>query len=228
MPARRLGAEPLPVEKFDVLGLDAQNSPEFIGHVGLAEHENSRVSVGLAFAMVHMGPPLGTGVPPGTLTSIGTVSLTADEILQIRLFVDNLEGEYKAANVRDASGQYCIAPHVRPRVSNDRTVICFQFNCGGFVLESYRFANIDLLQTDPAMLPPVPLDVLIRQYPTFEQVLRYPRFRERMGIPGDGPWPVVLAGYVINALNRPEPEIRAIPYRANEGDEFFPTRVPID
>jgi hypothetical protein len=47
---------------------------------------------------------------------------------------------------------------------------------------------------------------------------------EAYGIPGEGPWPVVLAGYVINALVRPEEEIRRVPHTARLGDEFFPSR----
>lgn len=48
--------------------------------------------------------------------------------------------------------------------------------------------------------------------------------RETYGIPGDGPWPVVLAGYVINSLDRSEEDIRRDPHAARAGDEYFPSR----
>jgi hypothetical protein len=225
MPARRLGEAALAVRQFDVLGIDAESSPEFIRHVGLAQDEGLQIKVGSTLAVVHMGPPLGTRTPSGPISAVGTAALTADEVLKVALFVDRIEGEYQAAGIRDARGQYCIAPHARP-YPPEGTVVCLQFNCVGFVIESYRFANIDLLETHTDALPLIELEVLTRQYPNLEQTLRNPRFRERMGIPGDGPWPVVLAGYVLNALDRPETAIRSMPYRACVGDEFFPARPP--
>jgi hypothetical protein len=70
----------------------------------------------------------------------------------------------------------------------------------------------------------VPLEVLVRQYPELASLLQNPRVRETYGIPGDGPWPVVLAGYVMNALDRTGEEIRGTPHTAAAGDEFFPSR----
>jgi hypothetical protein len=224
MPARRLGAESQPVQRFDVLGLDAANSPEFIGHVGLTADERVHAKAGSVIAMVHMGPPFATEFPHGAATCVGTSTLTTDEMLQIKLFIDNLEDEYESANVRNAFAQYCIAPHVRRYPRDGDTVICLQFNCAGFVLEAYRFANLDLLETNPRALPPVSLDVLSMQYPEFVQWLENPRLRERLGIPGDGPWPVVLAGYVVNSMSRSESQIRSAPHRAKVGDGFFPPR----
>jgi hypothetical protein len=223
MPAQRLGTEAVRVLEFDVLGVDAANSPEFIRHVGLADREYPEVSVGTALAMVHMRPPLETGFASGPITSVGTAALTADEISQMRVFVDNLESEYTAAKARDARSQYCIAPHVRPYQS-DGTLVCYQFNCGGFVIEAYRYTGIDLLETSEDTLPLIPLDVLTRQYPDYARALQKPLTRGRLGIAGDGPWPVVLAGYLLNALNRDESEIRSSPYRARAGDEFFLSR----
>jgi hypothetical protein len=221
MPAQRLGMEAVRVLEFDVLRLDALNSAQFIRHVGLADRESPEVSVATALEMVHMRPPLERAFAPGHVTSVGTAALTADEISQMRVFVDNLESEYASANARDARSQYCIAPHVRPYPS-EGTVVCFQFNCVGFVIEAYRYSGIDLLETDERALPPVPLDVLTMQYPDYHRMLQNPLIRKRVGIPGNGPWPVVLAGYVLNALNRHEDEIRSKPYCACAGDEFFP------
>ena len=113
MPARRLGEAALVVRQFDVLGIDADSSPGFVRHVGLARDEGLQIGLGSTLPMVHMGPPLGTQTPSGP-------------------------------------------------------------------------------------------------------------------IPGDGPWPVVLAGYVLNSLNRDEDEIRSAPYNATAGDEFFPPRTPGD
>jgi hypothetical protein len=222
MPASRLQERAiLTVRRFDVLGIDADSSAGFVRHVGLAADESLSFDSGSMPEMIHMGPPFGTAAPTGPITCVGTAGLTADEILTMELFVERIGAEYEASGIRDARRQYCIAPHVRPYY-DEGTVVCSQFNCVGFVIEAYRFANIDLLATEPCALPLIQLDVLARQYPRVEGALRNLRFREQMGIPGDGPWPVVLAGYVLNALARSEEEIRSEPYNASAGDEFFP------
>ncbi len=78
----------------------------------------------------------------------------------------------------------------------------------------------------PGALPVVGLDALKAQYPGFARLLDSPRVRDEFGIGGDGPWPVVLAGYILNGLARPETEIRTTPYLARPGDEYFPARRP--
>ena len=75
-------------------------------------------------------------------------------------------------------------------------------------------------------LPLVGLDALKAQYPRFARFLDRPDVRDELGIGGDGPWPVVLAGYILNGLARPEREIRTTPYLARPGDEYFPARRP--
>ena len=80
-----------------------------------------------------------------------------------------------------------------------------------------------LLAIDEETLPEVPRQTLEAAYPVF---LDNPDRRERLGLQGDGPWRVVLAGYLLHALDRTGDEIRAEPYVAKSGDEFFvgPTR----
>ena len=48
--------------------------------------------------------------------------------------------------------------------------------------------------------------------------------RETLGLAGAGPWPIVLAGYLLNAMMRLEAEIRDGPYRPQPGDEYYPAR----
>jgi hypothetical protein len=152
------------------------------------------------------------------------VPLSRDEIFRIRVFVGRVQGELRAANLRRAMDQYCIAPHVSPLTDKDGTILFRRFNCAGFVLEAYRSAGISLLDTGGEALPEVGLDLLKEQYPDFASALDRPTLRERMGLTGSGPWPVVLCGYILNALDRTEDQIRAQPYRANPGDERFPPR----
>jgi len=169
-------------------------------------------------------PAQRVGSTPGNY--VGSAGLTVDEQLQLRLFSEEVESEYEAARLGSFRGQYVICPHVKEVRREDQTVVYRRFSCVGFVLEAYREAQIDLLRTNVALLPLVGLDALKVQYPVFAPLLNSPRVRAEFGIGGDGPWPVVLAGYVINALDRPETAIRSTPYRATAGDEFFPTRAP--
>ena len=130
-----------------------------------------------------------------------------------------------AAGLRsDRRRQYVIAPPVDPVRAPDGTIIYHRFSCAGFVIESYREIEIDFLRTDADSLPAVPLETLMRQYPDLVNLLQNPKVREAYGIPGEGPWPVVLSGYVINALDRTAEEIRRVPHTAQAGDEFFPSR----
>ena len=224
MPASRLDDTSHHVRRYDVVGSDSDGTVEFVGHVGLADEDraNFRGTDG-PLSLVHMRPPLERGGAPQPAHCVGGANLTIEERLQIALFVDELDSEYQAANVRKRD-QYVIAPHVSDEKAADGTTIHRRFNCGGFVIEAYREAGIDLLHTDPSELPPVSLETLVAQYPGFASILQRPTARQRMGLSGDGPWPVVLAGYLLNAVDRSSTEIRSRPHTASPGDEYFPPR----
>ena len=225
MPTQRVGSIPIAIHRFDVIGLDASSEPGFVEHVALAAEEREDHVASEALPVDHMRPPLER---PGECHAdcVGSAGLTVDEQLQIGLFSDEVESEYGAAQVKDPRRQYVICPHVDLFRSEDQTVIYRRFSCVGFVLEAYREARIDVLWTDFAPLPLVGLDALKVQYPRFARRLDNPKVRNEFGLGGDGPWPVILAGYVLNALARPEKEIRTTPYLARAGDEFFPPRRP--
>jgi hypothetical protein len=92
------------------------------------------------------------------------------------------------------------------------------------VIEAYRDAGIDVVRTEEEDLPPVSLAELKAQYPELAGVLDKAQARKMFGIAGSGPWRVVLARYVLNALDRTEHEIRSTAYCARVGDGFFPPR----
>ncbi|HKI17949.1 MAG TPA: hypothetical protein VKA15_08710 [Isosphaeraceae bacterium] len=222
MPAQRVGSTAIAILRLDVVAQDASSEPGFIGHLALAGEDRPSYEASAVLPVLHMRPPLErAGECPANC--VGSVGLTADEQLQIGLFYDEVESEYQAARARPVQ-QYVISPHIDEIRREDQTVVCRRFSCAGFVIEAYREARIDMLATGRDDLPVVCLDTLKTQYPVFARNLDHLRLREQLGIPGDGPWPVVLAGYVVNALNRPETVIRSTPYRAIAGDEFFPPR----
>ncbi len=226
MPAQRVGSSPIAIRQFDVVGQDASNELSFVGHVALAAQELESYASSAVLPVLHMRPPL-ESLGECRANCVGSAGLTVDQQLQIKLFSEELESEFKAAQVGRFPGQYVICPHVKEVRRDDQTVVYRRFSCVGFVLEAYREAQIDVLVTDLESLPPVGLDSLKTQYLAFASILDRPEAREELGIGGDGPWPVILAGYVLNGLARPEPDIRTTPYLARPGDEFFPARPPV-
>ncbi len=218
MPAQRLSSHPVTVRKYDVAGQDSEREPYFVRHVGLSDEERDNVRANTDLSLVHMGPPLERRKSGTPIHAVGTAGLTAGQIRQMGVFVDEHISEYKAEKIRKHR-QYVIHPHVR---EPDADVSCRRFSCVGFVVEAYRDAGIELLVTEPTSLPHVTLDTLANAYPEQASRLRKPALRSLLGLEGDGPWPAVLAGYVLNALNRTVHEIRRGPYIAASGDEFFP------
>jgi hypothetical protein len=220
MPAQRLGTQPVSIHKYDVAAQDSASTPHFVRHVGLADEQQHDVRSNSEISLAHMGPPLMRGHSGNPVHVIGKAGLTASQIRQIGVFVDEHLSEYQAEKVRRHK-QYVIHPHVR---EPDAEVPCRRFSCAGFVIEAYRDADLELLATATARLPSVDLDTLTNAYSELAGVLRSPTRRSRFGLEGDGPWPVVLAGYVMNALNRTVDEIRDGPYTPAPGDEYFPAR----
>ena len=220
MPAQRLTDKPVPVAKFDVLGEDSTSLPQFVCHVGLAIETHQQLCVGDQAAIRHMGPLEN----PGSLQahSVGSASLTVDEANQIQLYLDEIECEYAAAPQRPSlRQQYVVHPHVKPWTAKDGTVLWLRFSCVGLVIESYREADIVLVTEEG--LESVGPDLLDAAYPRLAPIQKLsPSVRTSLGIPGDGPWTVMLPGYVLHAQDRNEEDIRRTPYKPKGGDARFP------
>lgn len=121
----------------------------------------------------------------------------------------------------DRKRQYIVDPpwhDVRDSVTGVRRYR--RFSCAGFVLDSHLQIDIELLDLDDGVLPEVDKKMLESAYP---DVARKGADLEDYGVGGDGPWRIVLAGYVLHALNRPSERIRHEPYQAQSGDELFPS-----
>ena len=223
MPAHRLVAELIPLERFDVVGQDSGSVRDFVRHLGLSLEARDGISCGETVAVRHMGPPIEN---PGKMCadSIGTAALTVDEANQIKIYLDEVEAEYDAALLRpNRFQQYVIVPHIKPWLAKDGTILWLRFSCVGFVIESYREADIDLVNDSEGCLWPVYLKTLDQAYPDFHLTQKdQPKLREYLGIPGKGPWRVMLAGYVLHALNRTKDDIRRGPYSPHENDAIFP------
>jgi hypothetical protein len=219
MPAFRLSDQPVATGKFDVFGQDSASVAHFVRHVGLCGEDRNGHQAHEPLALVHMVPQLSLG--DGQVQCVGSAGLTVDEINEIGVFVDERSSEYEASQRRDPKQQYVVHPHAKPVTSSDGTVICTQFSCAGFVIEAYNAVGIPLISDDEGVFPESDVETLVSAYPDLERYLRSPA-RKMVGLEGDGPWPVVLAGHVINSLRRNVGRIRQEPYLPQSGDAFFP------
>jgi len=233
MPAWRLNEKDRQVRHFDVGAIDGSD-PGFVVHVVLCLAEQPQV-VNInarSLTTVHMGPPLEEKSQP--IDVIGTALLDPDgvqpaERRQIKVFVDDRLRERKAQDSRLARqslfdacyAEYVIHPaYIEPGAE----VSLWRFSCAGFVLKAYEEANIHLI--DVGKLPDVTLDKLKDAYPGLAHLLDDDEVRMRLGIGEGTAWPVVLAGYVVNSLDRSPDVIRSEAFLPTQGDEFFPSAPP--
>src|SRR4051794_30214297 len=88
-----------------------------------------------------------------------------------------------------------------------------RFSCVGFFLGGLLGGGgIKLFRTSqPETLPEVDLEIVSRAYG--EHLRRQEQRRMAVGLPGVGPWRILLAGYVFHSLRRPDHSIRSSPYR---------------
>lgn len=188
MPARRLDGNPGNVGLYDVVGLDAEAVSHFVCHAGLSREQNPAVTDTTPIGMAHMMPPLDRAGPAMAVQCVGQVPLTDDEAQRIGLFIDELELEYEASRI-GPSGQYVVRPHCVHDEETDTTPTRRRFSCGGFVIEAYRFVDIDLLVTEEDALPDVTVETLRMAYPSPVQMrgLSTPDRRRPLGLIGDGP-----------------------------------------
>ena len=119
----------------------------------------------------------------------------------------------------NSTRQYVIHPPWQDHRDRNTGVVRYRrYSCAGFVLDAYEQIGIPLLETEEQSLPEVTSEAVEAAYPKpFENPGLLPRF----GLQGNGPWRVVLAGYVLHALDRSKADIREKPYPAQEGDEIF-------
>lgn len=226
MPAYRVAEANIDLALFDVVGL-AGDVATFIKHVGLTgsagRHSADRVPV------VDMAPPLHGQDEYGHMKAdvIGNAVLTDDDRRKIATFVDRHAGEHEAfrqlggfALLSTFPRIYIVYPHMKPFHEEDGRYARMRFSCAGFVLEAYRRARIRLLE--PEALPPVEMDIIQLCYPQLASLMKSGRVSpEDLGLEGDGPWPVLLCGYLFHALNRDAAAVRSEPYAPKIEDRCF-------
>jgi len=231
MPAWRLDKTDRLVTQYDAGASDGSET-HFIGHVLLCDvDEPTNVNLESASVpSVHMGPPLKQSQQQ--IDVIGIAELDAGNVSQgerrqIKSFVDDRLLERCAQKSRleklgkklHPKSEYVIHPAAR---EPDADYPLWRFNCAGFVLNAYLEANIELV--DQSHAPAVTLDFLKNAFPKERKRLDNSEFQKEMGIDMEDRWPVIMAGYVVNSLNRSANEIRQTPFSPRPGDEFFPAQ----
>jgi len=217
MPAIDLTQGPKTVSCYDVVGQRAEGQTRFVKHVGLLNEDNRLVEMDDEVSVLHMGPPLERG---GTIKVhvAGRVPLTNDEIKKFSTWVEKIADEYKELRVGKRA-QYIIYPPWKDEYDSNTGVRRYRrYSCAGFVLDGHRQVDIELLEIDADALPDVDKQTIMSAYP---DARRYASQLPKYGLEGNGPWKVVLAGYVLHALNRPTDQIRRKPYQAKYGNEQF-------
>lgn len=214
MPTCDIEQGPQTISKYDVVGERAGEQTRFVRHVALFAEDKRSVKMGDQVAVFHMGPPIEKSTI--NVHMAGNVPLTNDDIKIISAWYDKFQDESRRPKWR----QYVIHPPWKDEYDSKTRIPRYRrYSCAGFVLDGYLQVNIELLDIDENVLPEVDRKTLETAYPDFEQ---HPSFLRYLGIEdGKEEWSVVLAGYVLHALNRPTDQIRQGPYQAQKGDEQF-------
>ncbi len=220
MPALDLQQGPHSLSRYDVVGMHADRQLRFVRHVGLHDADNRSVEVDDDVSAVHMGPPLEHGKAIKAHVA-GHVPLTNDEIKQISAWIEEIADEYHASGA-NAIRQYVIDPPWKDEVDPNTGVRRYRrYSCAGFVLDGHLQVHIELLKIGEDALPEVDRDTVTSAYPVARE---HPQLLPQYGLRGNGPWKIVLAGYVLHALDRPTEQIRQEPYQVQSGDEQFPRK----
>jgi len=217
MPALDLEQGPRSLSRYDVVGMHADEQGRFVTHVGLHDADNRSVKMGDDISAVHIRPPLELGAAV-TAHVAGHVPLTNDEIKEISAWIAEIADEYQTAGA-EKRHQYVIDPPWEDKVDSNTGIRRYRrYSCAGFVLDSHLQVDIALLNIDTGALPEVDRHTITSAYP---EVREHPGLLRLFGLGGNGPWKIVLAGYVLHALDRPTEQIRQEPYKAQAGDERF-------
>lgn len=205
----------------------ADTNSNFVRHVALLREDTDLTFAKANVAVWHMGPPLAAGVksissageePSCTVHAMASIELEADEVEGIQTWLYEVDQENRPSN---ALRQYIVHPPMDWVRSENGTRLYRRFSCAGFVLECYRAIGIELIdESGFDNLPEVDLQVLANAY---GNEIRRENLRRRLGLSENGPWKIVLAGYVLHSLNRSDEAVRRSPYKPKDiAESNFP------
>lgn len=204
--------------KLAAIGSYAKNA--IVRHVGMAV-DDATAGAAPQVIVYDCQPPLRIGPGREELGAmradvVGHLDLTDKEKADVEMWLareqTRILGDRRRPKLR-----YTVLPAARFRTDavNGQTIYR-DFSCAGFVATAYsEGANITLV--DETNLPTTTAARLAEVYTE-----RYVELARKLdfGLTGDGPWPVLLPGYLFHALNRSDP--RAGPHIPTATDATFP------
>lgn len=202
------------IRKFDVIGTRGEQSPN-ITHASVAD-EDCPANVDSSVAVSHCRPPFLSGSDLYGKTSLHVagrvVNLTDDEKQILQLKCREIQSQM-AAQPPGWKGidHYSIKPTIARTIDPDTGVLVnLRFSCVGYVLYLYQSIDINLLE-ESETLPEVDVNYLLEEYP-FLQISKFREKLPNLGLKGNGPWKILLAGYLLKSLDRDDSEIRRTPF----------------
>jgi len=215
----RTKGPPISVPRYSIVGMYRDEpSSRFVKHVALIRDEGPAVR-GTEVPVWEMQPPLVAG-PVSTCRArqdakcpahvVGWLSLTSDEREGITDWLSEVDKQDRPYTQSGRWEQYTVSlrPEDQWHADEKGVPLYRRFNCVSFVLAAYQDgAGISLIDTSkPEGLPEVDIETVVRAYG--EPLRTHDRVRTEIGLPGHGPWRILLAGYVCHALDRPDASIR--------------------
>jgi hypothetical protein len=211
--------------KYAIVGTYAPNGPSnFVRHVALLTSD-SPIAAGTRAEVFHSGPPLVAGTEsaeryPNARTTlpdlVADLDLTTSEYEAIENWLAGVETENRIESESALPfQQYTIIPHMNWHTAPETgRRIRRRFSCCGFVFEAYLAADIILL--DQLAMPEAAEDLLNAAYPDLLRVEESQPLARKLGFAGrgdlgittDGPWRVMLPGYLFHATARSTKENR--------------------
>lgn len=227
-PARKL-------PPFSIVGQHSDHVKDFVQHVALLASE-CELTTASQVPVWHMGPPIHVAdSSASTVRDVG--KCRADLAIEIQLTSDErnsmLHWRAKVEKERRPSPpfhQYTIAPSILWVRSELGKKLYRRFSCAGFVTSCYASAGI-IIVTSESELPHVSIADVERAYPQIKKVtemsdavkarLGFSSLAD-LGISGDGPWRITLAGYLFHSFKRlPTPTARMGPHAPSSVAEAY-------
>ena len=223
-------AVPIVVRPLDVLGREFKR---FLSHAMLCDEPATRADVhsNTSLSVAHMCPPIVAG--PYKCDFAAGIALSEAERRKIQRFVERFRKEMEAnakqleigpfdpTKALPSEPRYLIHPErLPPKLDSP----LWSFSCVGFVISAYKNGRITLLSPNRPLKTIEDLKLL---YPIRADDLDDAEKRAEYLPEGGDRWPVALVGYLANAFNRSDDEVRQYPFEPQLGDEHFPSeRAP--
>lgn len=206
--------------KYAIVGMYSDSNSRFVRHVALVRdaaelNAESRVEVFEVMPPIIAGDltrrNAGAASDKRSFHLVADLALDDDEVASIETWLAGVDKENRD-HPTGMFQQYHILPHAIWVYGENGRAERRRFSCVGFIVEAYESADIILI--DSSDLPEVPVANLkliysdlfrIDDNPRCWKIYRY-KGRKDLGLEGEGPWRVMLPGYVFHATKRANKE----------------------